>query len=98
MFWHSIALGLTFFIVPWLQAQSPQDIQKATLAEVNPKTPEVSTEELRKILADSLAAVFDVRTLDLTPLGLATRATVNAAMGVALFEFLDRRLPREGRA
>src|SRR6267142_1842321 len=61
MFWHSIALGLTFFIVPWLQAQSPQDIQKATLAEVNPKTPEVSTEELRKILADSSAAVFDVR-------------------------------------
>ncbi|MGB2898065.1 MAG: rhodanese-like domain-containing protein [Candidatus Acidiferrum sp.] len=61
MFRHSIALGLTLFIVPWLQAQSPQDIQKATLAEVNPKTPEVSTEELRKILADSSAAVFDVR-------------------------------------
>src|SRR5467141_332364 len=61
MFRHSIALSLTFFIVPLLQAQSAQDIQKATLAEVNPKTPEVSTEELRKILADSSAAVFDVR-------------------------------------
>jgi hypothetical protein len=45
-----------------------------------------------------LAAVFDVRTIDLTPLDLATRATVNAAVGAALFEFLDRRLPREGRA
>jgi hypothetical protein len=54
-------------------------------------------------LADALvfqwwAAVFDVRTLDLSPLGLATRATVNAVVGVALFELLDRRLPREGRA
>jgi rod shape-determining protein MreD len=45
-----------------------------------------------------LATVFDVRTLDLTPLDLATRATVNAAVGAALFELLDRRLPREGRA
>ncbi len=61
MFRHSIPLSLTLFLVPLLQAQSPQDIQKATLAEVNPKTPEVSTEELRKILADSSAAVFDVR-------------------------------------
>ena len=61
MFRHSMALCLTLFIVPWLQAQSAQDIQKATLAEVNPKTREVSTKELRKILADSSAAVFDVR-------------------------------------
>ena len=61
MFRHSTALSLTLFLAPLFQAQSPQDIQKATLAEVNPKTPEVSTEELRKILADSSAAVFDVR-------------------------------------
>lgn len=45
-----------------------------------------------------LATVFDVRTIDITPLDLATRATVNAAVGAALFEYLDRRLPREGRA
>jgi rod shape-determining protein MreD len=54
-------------------------------------------------LADALVfqwwtTVFDVRTLELTPLGLATRASVNAVVGVALFELLDRRLPREGRA
>jgi len=50
------------------------------------------------ILYQWLASVFDVRTSDLTPLSLATRATVNAAVGAALFELLDRRLPREGRA
>jgi rod shape-determining protein MreD len=45
-----------------------------------------------------LAAVFDVRVIDLGPLGLLWRATVNAGLGVALFEIVDRRLPREGHA
>jgi rod shape-determining protein MreD len=45
-----------------------------------------------------LANVFDVHTISVNPLDLATRATVNAAVGAALFEYLDRRLPREGRA
>jgi rhodanese-related sulfurtransferase len=34
---------------------------KATLAQPNDKTPEVSTEELRRILADKSATVFDTR-------------------------------------
>ena len=41
-----------------------------------------------------LAAVFDVRVLDLSPLALASRATVNAVVGAVLFELLDRRLAR----
>ncbi len=45
-----------------------------------------------------LAAVFDVRVIDLGPLGLLWRATVNAGLGVALFEVVDRRLPHEGHA
>jgi len=45
-----------------------------------------------------LAAVFDVRVIDLGPLGLLWRATVNAGLGVALFEIVDRRLHREGHA
>jgi rod shape-determining protein MreD len=45
-----------------------------------------------------LASVFDVRTVALSPLALASRATVNAAVGVALFELLDRRFRREGMA
>jgi hypothetical protein len=36
-------------------------IQQALLAEPNPKTAEVSTEELRKILAEKSATVFDAR-------------------------------------
>jgi rod shape-determining protein MreD len=41
-----------------------------------------------------LAAVFDLRVLDLTPLALASRAAVNAVVGAGLFELLDRRLAR----
>lgn len=50
-------------------------------------------------LADALAfqwmaAVFDIRVLDLSPLALASRAAVNAVAGALLFELLDRRLAR----
>jgi rod shape-determining protein MreD len=41
-----------------------------------------------------LAAVFDLRVLDLSSLALASRATVNAVAGALLFELLDRRLAR----
>ena len=42
-------------------AQAAPDIMKATLAQPTEKTPEVSTEELRRILADESATVFDSR-------------------------------------
>ena len=42
-------------------AQSAPNIQGATLGEANPKTPEISTDELRHILADKSASLFDVR-------------------------------------
>lgn len=41
--------------------QSPASIQHATLLESGQKTGEISTEELRTILADRSAAVFDAR-------------------------------------
>jgi len=41
--------------------QAPATIYQATLQEPNQKTPEVSTEELRQILADQRAIVFDAR-------------------------------------
>jgi len=44
-----------------------------------------------------LAAVFDVKILDLSPSGLLTRATVNAALGVVLYSAVDRRLRRGER-
>jgi rod shape-determining protein MreD len=50
------------------------------------------------LLFQWLAAVFDVRILELGPVGLLWRATVNAGLGVALYELIDRRLPREGHA
>jgi rhodanese-related sulfurtransferase len=39
----------------------PLDVYRATLAEPDPKTPQVSTEELRCILADGSAIVLDSR-------------------------------------
>src|SRR4051812_42180718 len=42
-------------------AQSSGSIHQATLMETDQKTKEVSTEELRHILADKSATVFDAR-------------------------------------
>jgi hypothetical protein len=47
------------------------------------------------LLFQWLASVFDLRTLELSPLGLLWRATVNASLGVVLFELIDRRIRRE---
>jgi rhodanese-related sulfurtransferase len=45
-----------------VQAAVPSsDIQRATLSQRNARTPEVSTEELRRILAERSATVFDAR-------------------------------------
>lgn len=43
------------------QAQTILNIYRALLDEASPSTPQVSTEELRKILADKSATVFDTR-------------------------------------
>ena len=51
---------LLHFIAP-TQAQPAPDILKATLAQPQEKTAEVSTEELRRILAEGSASVFDTR-------------------------------------
>ena len=42
-------------------AQPTPSAMKATLSQPNEKTPEVSTEELRRILVDKSATVFDAR-------------------------------------
>ena len=44
-----------------VNAQSPVSIHQATLTETDQKTKEVSTEELRKILLEKTATVFDAR-------------------------------------
>jgi rod shape-determining protein MreD len=50
------------------------------------------------LLFQWLASAFDVRMLELSPIGLLWRATVSAGLGVGVFELLDRRVPREGPA
>lgn len=54
-----VGLGLGTWV--GANAQGPSSIVEATLGEPNQKTAEVTTEELRKILADRSATVFDAR-------------------------------------
>jgi rhodanese-related sulfurtransferase len=51
----------TFALLPQLPAQSPIAIADATLGEANPITPEISTTELKRILAEGKVPVLDVR-------------------------------------
>jgi Rhodanese-like domain len=60
-FWSIFALLLSLLLVSPIQAQSASNIYTATLGESGVKTPEISTEELRSILAERSAMVFDVR-------------------------------------
>ena len=53
-----LALGVC---TPYASGQAVINIQQATLLEPDQKTPEVSTEELRKILVEKSATVFDAR-------------------------------------
>ena len=59
--WSTLALVLPLLLVSTMQAQSASNIHAATLGESGAKTPEISTEELRRILAEKSATVFDVR-------------------------------------
>ena len=53
-----LALGVW---APYASGQAAMNIQQATLMESDQKTPEISTEELRKVLAEKRATVFDAR-------------------------------------
>jgi rhodanese-related sulfurtransferase len=53
-----LALGVC---APYARGQAVVTIQQATLMEADQKAPEISTEELRKILVEKSATVFDAR-------------------------------------
>src|SRR5215216_3124564 len=60
---HRLVTGFVaaMLVVTTAAAQAPLNILSATLQEANQKTPEVSTEELKQILATGSAVVFDAR-------------------------------------
>jgi len=58
---HILETALIFLCPFGVSAQSATNIHNATLGETNSKAPEISTDELRHILADKSAIVFDVR-------------------------------------
>ncbi len=55
-----LALGA---VVTCANAESPATVYETTLMESGQKAPEVSTSDLRKILAEKSATVFDARPL-----------------------------------
>ena len=57
----AVAAGMLLTGLPGLSGRASADIMKTTLAQPNQKSPEVSTEELRKLLADKSVTVFDTR-------------------------------------
>jgi len=57
----SVLLFALIVSLPYAGAQSVMNIQNTTTMEPNQKTPEISTEDLRKILAEKSATVFDAR-------------------------------------
>jgi rhodanese-related sulfurtransferase len=58
-----IAVAVAMLVAPGARvaAETPKTISQATLEEPDQKTPEVSTEDLRRVLADGSAVVFDAR-------------------------------------
>ena len=59
---QTLALTAASVVTAWLcPAQSRPTIFETTLEEPNEATPEVSTDELQKILADGRGPVFDAR-------------------------------------
>jgi rhodanese-related sulfurtransferase len=58
MYWTS---ALVMAVAISATAEQTQNIHQAVLAESNQRTPEVSTEELRRILAERSATVLDAR-------------------------------------
>ena len=63
MFRFLIAVAVAMWLAPAapVAAETPKTINQATLEEVDQKTAEVSTEDLRRILAEGSAVVFDAR-------------------------------------
>jgi rod shape-determining protein MreD len=49
---------------------------------------------LDAVLFGQLALVFDVQAYELSPLGIVVRAVVNGAVGMVVFETMDRQLRR----
>ncbi len=59
--WPGLALLMSLRLVSTTEGQPASNIYTATLRESSAKTPEISTEELRHILGEKSAMVFDVR-------------------------------------
>jgi rhodanese-related sulfurtransferase len=61
MIFRYLAIALLFSCVCEINAQPALSVHQATLMERDQKTPEISTDELKRILKEKSATVFDAR-------------------------------------
>jgi rhodanese-related sulfurtransferase len=82
-----LALGLS---APYAWGQAVLSIQQSTLMEAGQKTPEISTEDLRKILVEESATVFDARPYNEYAVSHIPGArNVSAKPGVLMSEYVS---------
>ena len=88
-----LALGVC---APYASGQMVTNIQQTTLMEPDQKTPELSTAELRKILAEKSATVFDARPFNEYAVShIPGAVNVSAKPGVSISLYLTFRTPLE---
>lgn len=88
--WLPILLSAVFVCSPYTRGQVVMSIQQATLMEPGQKTPEISTEELRKILAEKSATVFDARPFkEYAVSHIPGAANVSAKPGVSISQYVS---------
>jgi rhodanese-related sulfurtransferase len=87
-----LVLGVGIFVVAadLSTAQEPVTIQEAILNEPNPRTSEVSTEQLRQILAARTAIIFDARPFrEFAVSHIPGALNVAAKPGVSMSEYVS---------
>lgn len=83
-------LGVLCVLESQAMGQAPLSIYQATLMEPDPKTPEISTEEMQKILKNKTATVFDARPFrEFAISHIAGAVNVSGKPGVAISLYIS---------
>ena len=85
-----LLLGVLCVLEAQAMGQAPLSIYQATLMEPDPKTPEISTEEMQKILKNKTATVFDARPFrEFSVSHIAGAVNVSGKPGVAISLYIS---------
>ncbi|HXH14458.1 MAG TPA: rhodanese-like domain-containing protein [Alphaproteobacteria bacterium] len=87
---YAVLLLVLSSLATYAGAESSGNIFQATLMESNQKTPEISTEELRKVLAEKSAVVFDARpAMEYAVSHIPGALNVSAKPGLPMSEYVS---------